>query len=59
MLKGAANNIQEIIAIEPDNVENEIELQLEKYTRVVNDVLTIGTADMCEPLPETSTVKVS
>ena len=47
VLKGAANNIQEIIAIEPDNVESEIELQLEKYTRVVNDVLTIGTADMC------------
>ena len=47
VLKGAANNIQEIITIEPDDLESEIELQLKKYTRVVNDVLTIGTADMC------------
>lgn len=47
VLKSAAGSVQEIVALQPYNMEEEIQVHLEKYTRVINDILTVGTADMC------------
>ncbi|MBQ9762870.1 MAG: response regulator [Phascolarctobacterium sp.] len=47
VLRGAANTLQEIKNVQPDNMEAEIELQLGKYTNVIREVLSIGSADMC------------
>lgn len=47
ILKGAANSVQEIIFMQSDDMETEIKLQLENFTKVIGSELTIGTADMC------------
>lgn len=47
VLKSAAGSVYEIVALQPPEMEAEIKMHLEKYTRVINDILTIGTADMC------------
>lgn len=47
VLKGAAGSVQEVVALQSPFMEEEIKMHLEKYTRVINDILTIGTADMC------------
>lgn len=47
LLKGAANSLAEVLAIQPDDYESEVKLLLSNYTKVSNENLTLGVANMC------------
>lgn len=47
VIKAAADSVQEIVSANSSNMETDVKQQLEKYTKVINGILTIGTAEMC------------
>ena len=46
LLRGAAEVVEAIIEEGDDDLEVDVKLQLEKYTKLVNEILVGGTADM-------------
>ena len=47
LLKGAADSLAEVLTIKPENYSNEAEILLSNYSKVSNENLDIGIANMC------------
>ena len=47
LLKGAADSLAEVLAIKPEDYSNEAEILLANYSKVSNENLDIGVANMC------------
>ena len=47
LLKGASNSLAEVLTIRPMDYEQEVELLLTNYSKVSNENLTLGVANMC------------
>ena len=47
LLKGAADSLAEVLAIKPEDYSNEAEILLSNYSKVSNENLDIGVANMC------------